>query len=196
MKFLDRAKSLKDSEAVKTGGLSLLEDIGNALFGNPLSAAKVLYKGPAFIRDLTFVSKFEAFLMGLDLDEEEMLQLAAKFAEDGNKNDNAVRLVSCLERVDTLKKINCLVNATRCLLASFISMDEYFRICQAIDNTLLEDLMFLREHIDEEDLEYSRVTGKDISDFSKRELERLYNKYANTSFMTFDEYVKQLKEWK
>ena len=48
----------------------------------------------------------------------------------------------------------------------------------------------------QQDLEYSRTTGKDISDFSRQELKRLYNKYANTSFMSFDEYVKQLKEWK
>ena len=48
----------------------------------------------------------------------------------------------------------------------------------------------------QQDLEYSRTTGKDISNFSRQELERLYNKYANSSFMTFDEYVKQLKEWK
>ena len=48
----------------------------------------------------------------------------------------------------------------------------------------------------QQDLEYAAKTGKELRDFSKQELERLYKKYANPNFMSFEDYVKDLQEWK
>ena len=48
----------------------------------------------------------------------------------------------------------------------------------------------------QQDLEYAAATGKELSDFSRKELQRLYQKYANANFMSFDDYVNQLQEWK
>ena len=44
-------------------------------------------------------------------------------------------------------------------------------------------------------LDYAKATGKDLSDAAQYELQKLYLKYANPSFMSFEDYVKQLQDW-
>ncbi len=48
----------------------------------------------------------------------------------------------------------------------------------------------------QQDLEYAKVTKNDLGNAARYELTQLYQKYANPSFMSFDEYVKQLQDWK
>ena len=119
----------------------------NALLGNPISLGKVFLtfsKSPFFIREQIFWTKFEAFLDGVYLDENDRDKLRTKLVEDGNAKDNAFRLLDSIDRAETKQKINYLINATRCLLVNFINRSEYFRICHAITHTLDEDLVFLR----------------------------------------------------
>lgn len=159
MKFFEKIKRLVSSNEVKEASTDLLEDVGNTLLGNPVSGAKVLIsvlKSPEFIQQQIFWAKLQALLEGLDLDEDEMLQMSAALAKDGNKDDNVVRLVSYIDRAESLRKVDCFVNVTRCLLAGYIDLELYFRICQAVTNTQLEDLMYLRGHISEQDLRYNR----------------------------------------
>lgn len=41
--------------------------------------------------------KFKRFLDGVFTTEEQKAKFAAKLASEGNKNDNAMRLLSCIE---------------------------------------------------------------------------------------------------
>ena len=161
MNYIETAKSLITRGEIQDASANLLEDILNALLGNPISLGKVFLafsKSPFFIREQIFWTKFEAFLDGVYLDENDRDKLRTKLVEDGNAKDNAFRLLDSIDRAETKQKINYLINATRCLLVNFINRSEYFRICHAITHTLDEDLVFLGEHIAEKDIPYNPYT--------------------------------------
>lgn len=131
---------------------NMLEDTINAIWGDPISAGKVMLaiaKSPFFVREQLFWSKIEAFLNGVYLDGDDCAKLRAKLTECGEKGDNPCRLAECIDRAETQQKIRYLINATRCLLTDFIDLSTYFRICHAVTHTLEEDLCFLRNHIRE-----------------------------------------------
>ncbi|MFR5815019.1 hypothetical protein [Hominisplanchenecus sp.] len=161
MNYIETAKSLITRGEIRDTSANLLEDILNALLGNPISLGKVLFtvsKSPFFIREQIFWTKFETFLDGVYLDENNRDKLRTKLVENGNEKDNAFRLLDSIDRAETKQKINYLINATRCLLVNFIDRSKYFRICHAITHTLDEDLVFLGEHIAEKDIPYSPYT--------------------------------------
>ena len=90
---------LKIISPVKPHGMNLdsdLEAAVSAVLGDPVSAIKViisLAKSPFFIREQLFWTKMEAFLNGVYLSEEDCAKLCAKLTEDGEKEENAFRLV-------------------------------------------------------------------------------------------------------
>ena len=47
----------------------------------------------------------------------------------------------------------------------------------------------------QQELDYAKATGKDLSDFANWELSRLYEKYANPNFMSYKDYVTGLQDW-
>ena len=158
MKFIERANKFIKEEEVKEASKDLLGDTIDAAMGNPASAGKVLIalaKAPFFIRERMFWDKMSVFLDGVYLDEKDCAKLRAKLTEKGKSRDNALRLIAYIDRSETEKKIKYLINATRCLLVDFIDRPMYFRICHAITHTLDEDLIFLGEHIGEEDIAYN-----------------------------------------
>ena len=44
-------------------------------------------------------------------------------------------------------------------------------------------------------LEYAKTTQGTVSDTARYELRKLYQKYANPDFMSFDEYIKLLQDY-
>ena len=81
--------------------------------------------------------------------------MAAKLVELGDEKETILRLLKCIDDAENMKKVWFLVNATRALLANLIEHKDYFRVCNAITNTLEEDLVFLSQHIGESDIKYS-----------------------------------------
>lgn len=157
MPFIDDAKQLIESGAVGDGSVNLLEEILNALLGNPVSAARVIYeltKTPFLIRENLFWIKMENYLNGVYVSEDDRAKLRAKLMEDGSSDENSKRLIECIDRAETSQKVKYLINATRCLLSDFINRTTFFRICRAIVGTIDEDLKFLRDHIEENNLQY------------------------------------------
>lgn len=157
MEFMDTARELINCENIRESGKDLLEDSVEALLGNPVSAAKALVtlgKFPFLIREEIFWSKMERFLNGVFLSEDNCLKMCAKLAENGKKRENAVRLIECIDRAETEKVIDYLVNATRSLLAEYINLSTFFRITHIVTHTIVEDLEYLKEHIDESELPY------------------------------------------
>ena len=158
MKFTEQIKGLISRGEIQEASTNMLEDTINAVLGDPISIGKIIIaiaKSPFFIREQLFWTKMEAFLNGVYLDEDDRAKLRAKLAEDGENQDNALRLVESIDRAETQQKIRYLINATRCLLTDFIDRPTYFRICHALTHTLEEDLTFLEDRIKESDLSYS-----------------------------------------
>lgn len=157
MEFMDTAREIIRCENVKENGKDLLENTVDALLGDPVSAAKALVtlgKFPFLIREEIFWIKMERYLNGIFLSEDDCLKLCAKLTENGKERKNAVRLIECIDKAETEKVIDYLVNATRCLLAEFIDLSTFFRITHIVTHTIAEDLEYLREHIDESELSY------------------------------------------
>jgi hypothetical protein len=159
MKLTEQVKGLISRGEIRDASTNLLEDTINAVLGDPISIGKIIIaiaKSPFFIREQLFWAKMETFLNGVYLNEDDRAKLCARLTEDGENQDNALRLVENIDRAETQQKIRYLINATRCLLAEFIDRSTYFRICHALTHTLEEDLLFLREHIKESKLPYSQ----------------------------------------
>lgn len=148
-----------DKEVTECVG-SIVDDAIDFLLGDTAAIGRITYKiaqMPFFIHEKLFWEKMELMLSGSFSDKEEQLKFAAKLTENGKNGDNPRRLIECIDRIDTKKKIGYLINATRCFLADFIDLNMYFRLCHLITNTLYEDILFLRENIvsEEEYLPYS-----------------------------------------
>lgn len=158
MKYTEQIRGLISREEIQDASTNMLEDVINAVLGDPVSIGKIIIaitKSPFFLREQLFWTKMETFLNGVYLSEDDCAKLSAALAEDGRKEDNSLRLVESIDKAETQQKIHYLINATRCLLTDFINRTTYFRICHAITHTLEEDLVFLGEHIYEADLPYS-----------------------------------------
>ena len=128
MEFMDTAREIIRCEKIKESGKGLLEDTVEALLGNPVSAAKAIVtlgKFPFLIRAEISWGKMERYLNRIFLSEADRLKMCAKLAENGKKRENAVRLIECIDRAETEKVIDHLVNATRCLLTGFINLNTH-----------------------------------------------------------------------
>ena len=158
MNFIDDAKKLISNKEVKGKSKNLIEDLLNAILGNPISAAKVLLtviESPYFIREKLFLVKLERFLNGIYQQESDIEKLKYQLALKEDKQENAKRILYCIDKVETDKKVDYLINVTRTLINDIIDLSTYFRICNVVVNTLDEDLKFLAEHIKETDINYS-----------------------------------------
>ena len=124
---------------VKTPARNFFDNAISALFGNLVAFEKCIeavIHSPFFIREQMFWTKFGMFLDGIDLNDDDRAKFRAKLSENGTTQENAERLIMLIERTDTKNKIQYFINATRCLLADFITSSEYFRICDLITITL------------------------------------------------------------
>lgn len=158
MSIIDDANELLNDVDVKNAAFDLLSDSKDALSGSLFAVAKILFSAihtPFALRDKIFWMKFRKFLGGVFTTEEQKAKFAAKLASKGDKNDNAIRLLSCIEKSDTQQKIEYLINASRCLCADFITFEEYFRICHIITQSVLEDLKFVAENLSDSEFVYS-----------------------------------------
>lgn len=145
------------SDKAKETSKDFLNNLKDTVLGDPTAAGRVMIaiaKAPFFIREQIFWRKFSLFLDGVYLSEEERRDLRVKITENGTKEENPFRLIEYIDRAETQKKMQYLVNATRCLLADFIDIATYFRICHAVTYTLDEDLQFLKTHIEKSNLFY------------------------------------------
>ena len=97
--------------------------------------------------DTLFYSKLAKFLSGVNFTYEDRAKMRTWIAENGTEGDNALRIVSYIDNAKSLRKVEYLANATRCVLSYGLGLELYFRICSAIDMTTEEDLKFLADNI-------------------------------------------------
>lgn len=137
--------------AVSANGESLLDNVIDLLSFNPLASGKALcdlVKTGISIREEIFFEKFYLFLAGVGSSKEEAKEFIDKlFSDEQSKKENGIRLISYIDRSETERNIQFLVNASKSLIRGWISKEDYFRIARAISETMYEDLIFLSEHI-------------------------------------------------
>lgn len=83
-----------------------------------------------------------------DLSLGERTRISAKLFGDDIKErrENAIRLFTLVDKIDSIIKIEYLIHAGEALLAGMITREDYYRIGMAIQDTLLEDLFYLKKH--------------------------------------------------
>lgn len=158
MKFTDQIRKLISQGEIKDASIDLFQDAIGAVRGDPVSIGRIiiaLMRSPFLLREKIFWNKMESFLNGVMLSEDERADFSAKLAEEGSWEENSLRLLECIDRVETQQKVKYLVNASRCLLTGFIDLSTYFRICNVLSQTIDEDLHFLKDHHGESNLPYS-----------------------------------------
>lgn len=112
-------------------------------------AIKLIVSSPMLIRDFLFWEKFEMFLKGVFLDNDDARKLSEIFA--GNEEEAveySKRIIKIIDDLETDSKVESMIHLTRALLLKFIEKTEYYRLCNALRNTLQEDLKFLNENIE------------------------------------------------
>ena len=176
---------------------SIIEDIANALLGNPVSLVKTLKSianAPFFIREQLFWNKFFNFLNGIASSDDDLEKFRTKLSENGTELENAMRLITLIDRAETQKKVQYIINATMSLISDRITLSSYFRICHSIIYTIDEDLLFMTAHIHEDAIPmnihvqglmasglmyYSSIPAM-VKYYSFTEIAHLIDKYAIT----------------
>lgn len=155
MGVFDDAKGILTDPEIQGGTLDVIGDMVSGLDGNVLSIGKLIItfrNNPTLIQEKIFWRKYERFLRGIEATEEERAHFCRKLSENGRKEKNAYRLLQVINNAETLEKIDFLVNASRSYAVDFINRTEYFRMCDMITKTLYEDLIFLKENIQKDEL--------------------------------------------
>lgn len=74
---------------------------------------------------------------------------------EGYLEDNIIRIIKLISKIDSERKIECLVRATRLLMINDNKLEAFFRVCHIIENTLAEDLWYLAAHIKDKKIKYN-----------------------------------------
>lgn len=143
-------------ELKKYGGESLVT-IVQALLGDPIAIAGIptlIKNSPFFISNAVFMMKYEKLLNGIYFDATDKITISCKLFGDNNQErvNNAIRTITLIDKIDTMTKIEYLLNANRSYCNSCISREQLFRIANALANTLSEDLEYLKKHALDETL--------------------------------------------
>lgn len=145
MNIIDDASLLLQRDDVKEGTINFALDSISALTGDIAAIGRIiltLRKTPCLFREQIFWSKMELFLKGVYQSADDIELLKKKL--DDMATNNPLRLIESIDRAETNRKIQYLINSTRCLMKDLISLPMYFRICYAIRQVVDEDLQFLK----------------------------------------------------
>lgn len=145
------------NELKKYGGESL-DTLVHALLGGELTAITRAFSlakdAPFFVSNAVFMVKYEKLLPEIYYDSSDMIIISNKlFGEDSEERiNNAIRTITLVDKIDTMTKIDYLLNANRSFSNGCITREQLFRIANALANTLSEDLEYLKKHALDEDL--------------------------------------------
>ena len=123
---------------------------GRAICGDSSAQMQLvseIAKNVLSLPDMLFFHKFKEFLDGTYKSEDDRSKMREWIVSNGDKEDNAIRIMSYIDNAISLKKIKYFSNATRCALNYEIDLETYFEICHAIDAVLESDLKFLSDNI-------------------------------------------------
>ena len=134
----------------KYGGEALVS-IVKALLGDTsaiVDVMKDIKNAPFFIPNSVFMLKYERLLNGIYTDSSDKIKISNQlFGEDyKSRIDNAFRVINIINKIDTVTKIDYLLNANRAFCNGVITREQLFRIANALANSLSEDIEYLRSN--------------------------------------------------
>lgn len=132
--------------------IDFVEILIGCITHNPISWTKlvsILKNHSVSVTQKIPIYKLAKYLSGIQKVEEDLgksCELSNKlFGDEKNRKDNGSRIYKYVTEAETDKKIEMLVDTTRCFLLDCIDFSTFFRIYKAIVETLPEDLNYLSE---------------------------------------------------
>lgn len=116
-------------------------------------------KAPFLHPTWMFWNNIDKFFQGGVLNDKDKQKLIDKLSSSKKPNDTGNELIGIISKIETDSKMTYILNTTKALANAHITLNEYFRICHVVMNTLEEDLQFLKAHIDEKKVKYSIEVG-------------------------------------
>ena len=88
------------------------------------------------------------FLQEGNFNDEILRKLAARLEESGDKQENAIRIIYTINRIDDPRKAKFISWLTLSVIDQRINFDHYFRLIKAIENLVFADLMYLSRNVE------------------------------------------------
>ena len=121
-----------------------------ALMGLPTAQEQIgelLGKSAISIPDWLFYNKLNNFLKGIELSDNDRAKMRAFLATKGSETDNCLRIMNYINTAESEKKIAFISNATRCALNYEMDLRIYFRVVNAVNMLMEDDMEFLARNI-------------------------------------------------
>ena len=101
---------------------------------------------PHFIQQEIFWNKFYKYVIGIKTDSEFSVKFATKIANADDRREYASRIISIIDKIEEMQKIDFIINATRAFCWDRITRNEFFRICHTVEKVYIDDLDFLMKN--------------------------------------------------
>ncbi len=140
----DWVNAVFDSDAMK-----LLNNLGNDV-SDAVGSLRIL-KAIADIPTRLFTSKFEKFCKGLMEVPIEKRQKWVRKLDSKRLNKESVFILTMIDKVEELDKLDIFVALFEACADGRITLDEFHRYVVRVDQTLVSDLLYMKEHLTGED---------------------------------------------
>lgn len=111
-----------------------------------LSLAHALIKVPSGLKDYWLCKKFEKFYKAIyNSDLTDSVKYSSQlFGDVSTAHENAFRLIQYIDKAESLKTIDYIINASRAVGNQMINSSDYFRIIRAIVHSFPDDLSYFQ----------------------------------------------------
>lgn len=150
MNILEKALQLVGSSEVKEASSDFVSDAVSALSGDFMALARIIKSGnagPAFIEMQLFLERFEAFLVGNCVNDENIRSMGEVLNKYEDDPEFAKRILDKIIKVDTLQKTKYITNLTICFRYGYLTKRQFLYLCRIVEDVLEEDLQYLKNHI-------------------------------------------------
>lgn len=150
MGWFDLFQHLIGDKEIQANALERVSDTVGMVAGDPASTiknVKAIANAPFFFQEKKLFFKMKFFFEGAGFTKDEVSELRARLMAYDEDDNNVLRLIELIDKTESLKKIRYLINATRSVLTDFIDLSTFFRICHAVNSTIDEDLLYLKDNV-------------------------------------------------
>jgi len=111
-----------------------------------LPLAHALIKVPSGLNDYWLCKKFEKFYKAIYHSNltDSVKYSSQLFGDESTAHENAFRLIQYIDKAESLKIIDYIINASRAVGNQMIAASDYFRIIRAIVHSFPDDLSYFR----------------------------------------------------
>lgn len=88
------------------------------------------------------------FLQEGNFNDEILRKLAARLEESGDRQENAIRIIYTINRIDDPRKAKFISWLTLSVIDQRINFDHYFRLIKTIENLVFADLIYLSNNVE------------------------------------------------